>query len=169
MSFQSAGVIASAQSELQKYGSRSDILQEGTRQASNFWRRCIDYDSGWGRQRIRREEAGFQRAGGIAYAQSELQMYGGRSDILQEGTGQESKLFQRRCVDYDSGRGRQRISPELMSFQSAGGIASAQSELQKYGSRSDIFRRVQDRHRSCSSGAVLMMILAGVDRGHGPE
>ena len=48
-----------------------------------------------------RERVGFQSAGGIASAQSELQKYGGRSDILQEGTGQESKLFQRRCIDDD--------------------------------------------------------------------
>ena len=57
---------------------------------------------------------------------------------------------------------------ESVGFQSAGGIASAQSELQKYGGRSDRLQAGTDRHLS-SSGAVLMMILAGVDKGHGPE
>ena len=44
MSFQSAGVIASAQSELQKYCGRSDMLQEITGQESKFRRCRIDRD-----------------------------------------------------------------------------------------------------------------------------
>ena len=138
MSFQSAGGIASAQSELQKYGSRSDILQEGTRQASKFRRRCIDYDSGRGRQRIRPELMSFQSARGIASAQSGLQKYGSRATDLRRVPGSHRSSGCSVLIGISPGETGK--MGERVGFQSAGGIASAQPELQMYGSRSDMLQ-----------------------------